>query len=269
MTAARRSQRNNGSSRTLVLMATMRSSANDSQDQTISRAHLRQENPTSASDRPRFSRIHGVPTGTRQLFRDASGSERSARRHGIASAHAICPSKPSDCRHLAVAIPIVAVGVLVTTSPCQQCAQPQQPDFAYHQSLVAWRGRQSVDRGLGFGHVTVGTALQQCLHQNTGRRNAPPSSRPARNKWSTAARITGIAASRSPRLALSRAMYTSMIGKHAQVVSARAGTLSRTSASSFCPRSRSAGQSRCTSAMAQREPGVGQREIITGSLGDP
>src|SRR4029077_20961581 len=70
MTAARRSQRKNGSSRTLVLMATMRSSANDSQDQTISRAHLRQENPTSASDRPRFSRIHGVPTGAPQLLRD-------------------------------------------------------------------------------------------------------------------------------------------------------------------------------------------------------
>jgi hypothetical protein len=70
MTAARRSQRKNGSSRTLVLMATMRSSANDSQDQTISRAHLRQEHSTSASDRTRFSRIHGVPTGATQLFRD-------------------------------------------------------------------------------------------------------------------------------------------------------------------------------------------------------
>ena len=71
MTAARRSQRKNRSSRTLVLMATMRSSANDSQDQTISRAHLRQEHSTSASDRPRFSRIHGVPTGAPQLFRDS------------------------------------------------------------------------------------------------------------------------------------------------------------------------------------------------------
>ena len=71
MAAARRSQRKNGSSRTLVLMATMRSSGNDSQDQTISRAHLRQEHSTSASDRPRFSRIHGVPTGAPQLFRDA------------------------------------------------------------------------------------------------------------------------------------------------------------------------------------------------------
>ena len=70
MAAARRSQRKNGSSRTLVLMATMRSSANDSQDQTISRAHLRQEHSTSASDHTRFSRIHGVPTGAPLLFRD-------------------------------------------------------------------------------------------------------------------------------------------------------------------------------------------------------
>ena len=72
MTAARRSQRKNRSSRTLVLMATMRSSANDSQDQTISPAHLRQEHSTSASDRPRFSRIHGVPTGAPQLLRNLS-----------------------------------------------------------------------------------------------------------------------------------------------------------------------------------------------------
>src|SRR6185295_8608903 len=71
MTAARRSQRKNRSSRTLVLIATIRSSANDSQDQTISRAHLRQEHSTSASDRPRFSRIHGVPTGAPLLFRDS------------------------------------------------------------------------------------------------------------------------------------------------------------------------------------------------------
>ena len=76
MTAARRSQRKR-SSRTLVLMATMRSSANDSQDQTISRAHLRQEHSTSASDRPRFSRIHGVPTGAPQLFETAFNCVRA------------------------------------------------------------------------------------------------------------------------------------------------------------------------------------------------
>ncbi len=40
-------------------------------------------------------------------------------------------------------------------------------------TVVGWRVRQPVDRGLGFGHVTLGPAIQQCLHQNTRRRNAP------------------------------------------------------------------------------------------------
>ena len=39
--------------------------------------------------------------------------------------------------------------------------------------VIGWRGRQPLDRGLGFGHVTLGPAVQQCLHQNTRRRNAP------------------------------------------------------------------------------------------------
>ena len=84
------------------------------------------------------------------------------------------PLEAKRCRHGAVAIPIVAVGGLVAVSPRQQCAHPQQPDVAYHQPLVGLGGRQPVDRGLGFGHVTVGTALQQRLHQNAGRRNAIP-----------------------------------------------------------------------------------------------
>jgi hypothetical protein len=56
---------------------------------------------------------------------------------------------------------------------CQQCAQPQQGDFSYSQAVVGWRVRQPGDRGLGFDHVTVGPAIEQCLHQNTGRWNAP------------------------------------------------------------------------------------------------
>jgi hypothetical protein len=43
-------------------MATMRSPTISSPDQTVRRAHLRQETPTSASDRIRFSRMRGVPT---------------------------------------------------------------------------------------------------------------------------------------------------------------------------------------------------------------
>ena len=41
------------------------------------------------------------------------------------------------------------------------------------QTVIGWRGRQPLDRGFGFGHVTVGPAIQQCLHQNTRRRSAP------------------------------------------------------------------------------------------------
>ncbi len=41
-----------------------------------------------------------------------------------------------------------------------------------HQTLFDRDVRQSVDGGLGFGHVTVGGAIEQCLHQNTGGRNA-------------------------------------------------------------------------------------------------
>jgi hypothetical protein len=43
-------------------------------------------------------------------------------------------------RHVAVAIPEIRVrGIAVR--PRQQCAQPQQPNLAYHQTLIGWRGR--------------------------------------------------------------------------------------------------------------------------------
>src|SRR5215218_7926096 len=62
---ARRSQRET-ESRTLVLMATMRSPWSGSQRQTDLRPHLRQEAPTSAGNRPIFP--HGRrPRGTEEL----------------------------------------------------------------------------------------------------------------------------------------------------------------------------------------------------------
>ena len=45
--------------------------------------------------------------------------------------------------------------------------------FRGPHSVVGWRVRQPGDRGLGFGHVSVGPAIEQCFHQNTGRWNAP------------------------------------------------------------------------------------------------
>jgi hypothetical protein len=51
------------------------------------------------------------------------------------------PVKLKRCRHVAVAIPIVAIGGVVAMGSCQQSPQPQQPDVAYHQTLIGWRGR--------------------------------------------------------------------------------------------------------------------------------
>jgi hypothetical protein len=41
-------------------------------------------------------------------------------------------------------------------------------------SRVGRHRRYLLDRSLDFGHVTVGPAVQQRLHQNSGRTNAPP-----------------------------------------------------------------------------------------------
>ena len=62
-------------------------------------------------------------------------------------------------RHVAVAIPMVAIAFIVTVSLCQQRTQLQQPDVAHHETLFGWRRRQPLDRGFGFGHVTVGPAI--------------------------------------------------------------------------------------------------------------
>ena|ERR1700682_5243475 len=60
------------------------------------------------------------------------------------SRHRLAPGDMSleakRCRHGAVAVPIVAVGVLVTVSLGQQRPEPQQPDVTYHQTLVGRRG---------------------------------------------------------------------------------------------------------------------------------
>ena len=46
-----------------------------------------------------------------------SPSRKKGRRHGIASAHFMCPSKPKRCRHRAVAIAIIPVGGVFTFVP--------------------------------------------------------------------------------------------------------------------------------------------------------
>jgi hypothetical protein len=51
------------------------------------------------------------------------------------------PFKLRRFRHVAVAIPIVAMGGLVAVSPRQQSPQPQQPNLTYHQTVIGGRGR--------------------------------------------------------------------------------------------------------------------------------
>ena len=75
------------------------------------------------------------------------------------------PLKAKRSRHVTVAIPIVAVGALITMRSGQQRAHAEQPDITYHQTLVALGRRQPLDRGLGFGDVSVGTAVQLHLDQ--------------------------------------------------------------------------------------------------------
>ena len=90
-------------------------------------------------------------------------------------------------------------------------------------------------------------AVKQCLHQNTGRRNAPLQQRPARNRSSAAARISryGVIAISAPGPLPRRRRRRRSVPSRRQVPRARTSSL--TSASSSCPRSRSA-PSRCTSA---------------------
>ncbi len=83
------------------------------------------------------------------------------------------PFEAKRFRHRAVAIPEVRVSPGIAVSPRQQSPEPQQADFADNQSVVGWRVRQPGDRGLGFDPVTIRPAIQQCLHQNTRRGNAP------------------------------------------------------------------------------------------------
>ena len=51
------------------------------------------------------------------------------------------PVKIKRFRHVAVAIPEVRVGRVITVRPREQSPQSQQPGVAYHQTLIGWRGR--------------------------------------------------------------------------------------------------------------------------------
>src|ERR1700747_971375 len=77
-----------------------------------------------------------------------------------ASGHRLSPREMSliakRIRHVAVAIPEIRVSRGIAARPRQPSPQPQQPDVAYRQTLIGWRGCQPLERGLGFGDVSVG-----------------------------------------------------------------------------------------------------------------
>ena len=112
-------------------------------------------------------------------------------------------------RHRAVATHQVPVGNIVAAGPGQQRPQPQQPDVA-HSQIRRRLARPPTGRSR--------PRLRPRHRRPRDRAVSPPehpsqecptdSSCPSRNRWSTAARMSGIASSRSPRRALSRAKYT-------------------------------------------------------------
>src|ERR1700751_4537851 len=112
---------------------------------------------------------------SKPIFGDVPASRSTKRRP---SWHCLGPRDMSlvakRFRHVAVPIPEIRVSRVIAVSPRQKSPQAQQPDLAYHQTLFGWRGRYPLDRGLGLDQVTLGRAIEQCLHQNTCRRNAPP-----------------------------------------------------------------------------------------------
>ena len=154
----------------------------------------------------------------RVMVRDSSvrSWECVENRAGCASRHCLCPRDMSfeakRFRHVAVAVTIVAIGGVVAMCSCQQRTKPQQPDLAYHQTLIRWRVRQPGDRCLGFDHSASAPRSSNVSTRTPVAGTPHPTSRPSRNRWSTAARMSGMALSRSPRRARSRAKYTLMIG---------------------------------------------------------
>jgi hypothetical protein len=78
------------------------------------------------------------------------GSHQSIpRRYGQASRppswHRLSPGdmplEAKRSRHVAVAVPLVAIGSVVTVSTRQKSTESEHPDVAHHEILIGWRGR--------------------------------------------------------------------------------------------------------------------------------
>ena len=146
---------------------------------------------------------------------------------------------------------------------CRASPDPSSAGAAANRSIAASASATSPSAA----------TVQQRLHQNTRRGNAPRQQLSlAEASWSTAARMSGIASSRSPRRALSRARYT-LTSRNSLRLCPRRTNTSPTSVqellSAVTLRIRVAVHQR----KAQSHPGVGQRHdrhrIVRQSVGHP
>ena len=122
-------------------------------------------------------------------------------------------------------------------SQMSRITKPSSAGAVANRSIAASASATSASRARS-SSVSTRTPVAGMPHE---------SSCPSRISWSTAANMSGIASSRSPRRALSPARYT-LMSRNSLRLCPRRWNMSLTSASSFCPRSRSASGWRCTSA---------------------
>jgi acyl-CoA synthetase (AMP-forming)/AMP-acid ligase II len=81
----------------------------------------------------------GVTCPENGLFRDGSKPRGPPSRHRLGPRDMTLEAKRS--RHVTVGIPKLRITRVVAVSPRQKSPQPQQPDVAYHKTLIGWRGR--------------------------------------------------------------------------------------------------------------------------------
>ena len=155
---------------------------------------------------------------TRGIPDELSVVQRQPGRGRLASNHAGHRLGPVDVsleakrfRHRTIATHQVPVGNIVAAGPGQQRAQPQQRDLAHSRTVIAGR---FANRSIASWASARSPSAPRSSSVST-RTPVPQTAYPSRPSWcnsSTARRITGMAASRSPPLALSRAADSSVIG---------------------------------------------------------
>ena len=171
-------------------------------------------------------------------------------------------------RHVAVAIPELAhtrrhrrghraSSARSRSSQMSRTTRPSSAGAAANRSIAASASATSPSAPRS-SSVSTRTPVAGMPHASTV---------PSRTRSSRAARMSGMASSRSPRRALSRAEYTLTIANSARLCSRRRNT-SLTSARSFCPRSCSAAVGRCTSATPSVTRAWANARSSLGSFGN-